>query len=227
MSLRAENLAAVAALFNLSEPEVQALQVEKVIPPPLDGKFDIFKCTQAYILHLRENRFHGSADDLGAVMGIGRTGVQRLVREENMPRESRGVFDFRQSVPWYMEKWKRKAEGHDDAGRMADEKLMLIREQRIRAQLERQAVERNLVPREDCEAGWVTLAGLVVAAFGSMVARLAPTMCNLETPAEARAILKREEFNVREQLAAEITQLAEELRGPSGEDHRPAAQQDA
>jgi hypothetical protein len=206
--------------------QVRKLYTDGIIPPPLAGTYDVPKCIQAYIQYLRESKFEGSAGELGEIMGIGDAGVRKLVREQGMPRESRGHFDFKKCVPWYIDKWKRKALG-EDKGELGDERLLLIREQRLRATMERLLAEKTMVRRADAEAGWVALAGMVVAAFGSMVARLAPVVVNLETPAEARALLKREERNVREQLAAEIRSLADGLRGVGSRDNRSSANQDA
>jgi hypothetical protein len=216
------NAAQLSHLFGITETSVAELYRAGIIPPPTAGAYDVPKCIQAYIAHLRSTKFLGSADELGKIMGIGAPGVRKLVREQDMPREARGLFDFSKAVPWYLDKWKRKAQG-EDRGELSDERMLLVREQRLRATMERQLAERTMCRRDEVEAGWITLAGVVVAAFASMVARLAPVVVNLETPAEARALLKREERNVREQLAAEIRSLSSGLRGAGSGDHRAAA----
>lgn len=89
----------------------------------------------------------------------------------------------------------------------------LIKEQVRAKRLASDAVERNLIPRADCEAGWVQLAGTFVAALETLPSRLAGLVVGLESPAEVRAIAKREVNQVREQVAHELDQLAAGARG--------------
>jgi phage terminase Nu1 subunit (DNA packaging protein) len=213
-------------MWGVAEREVYFKARDGVIPPPVGSQYDIIKCTQAYIAWLKDARDIRTTPEVAKVFGVSESQVQALVREQGMPRERTGIFDLSKCVPWYADKLKRRSLGGDSQPDMYDEKVRLVREQRLRAELTRKEAEGVLVPLDECEAGWITLSGKFRAAVNSLVARLAPGMVNIETPAEAREILLRESRGVLEELADELTSLSKGIRSTGRADRASTAGSD-
>jgi phage terminase Nu1 subunit (DNA packaging protein) len=225
---KADNDAALSQLLGLSVVQLSELVREGIIPPPLGRQYDLPKCVSFYVNWLRKQLdesipIEGTAEDVGEFLVMTNIGVNKLAREHDMPKLRRGAYPIKECVQWYIRRLRKKANGEEGDGEMATERMLLVREQRLRAEMERHALAKNLVQRNECEAGWVYLSGQFVAAMGSFVARVAAVIGNAESPAEARAILKREETRARNELARGLAGVTADLRGPRLANSEPAA----
>lgn len=209
------NTDAIATLIGKTVLEVHELARAGVIPPAVNGSYEIARSVQAYIAYIQDGKRIATAVELGEILNMSAKGIHALVRESDMPRERRGTYDVKKCVSWYVERLRRKAHGNEMTS-IEEEALLYKREQRKKAEIERMAMERQYVPRTECQDGWVTLAGLAVTTMDSIPARAPSSLINCTTIAQMRDVLRKEIRNARKQLAAELDALTDKLRDPSG-----------
>lgn len=200
-------------LFGVTAKELNNLVLDHVIPPPANGAYNFGNCVAAYIAYLKDKRFRADTKECAAVLGITEEGVRKLVRESGMPRHARGIFDLTVTGPWYFNMWKVKAAGGAASSDITEERKLLLREQRMKAALERQSIERTKIDAGECLEGWTLLSGMFVSGLNAFVAQASQTIVNVETPAEARAILKAAAHNVQDEIADTLSELAKGFRG--------------
>jgi hypothetical protein len=224
---------ALAALFGITENDVAKLVANRIIPPARADGHDVPAAVSAYIAHLKAEarkaqeaynnndlKFVCNVEEAALVMGITAAGVRKLARESGMPRDARGAYDLRKCVPWYLQMWKKKAQG-DDISDLAEERRLMLKEQRMMAEIERRTMEGTKIDRDEAREGWAMLAGMFVAALDALVAQVSPVIVHVESPAEARAILKGAANSIREELANELDRIESGLPGVSGDDPSP------
>lgn len=215
MAKKADNVSQLAFLFGLSEAAVYDLARSGVIPPLIDSSFDAPASIRAYIAHLKDDRYIVNATEIADILGMTPKGVHGLVRDGELPRERRGNYDLKKCVTAYIERLRKKAHGAERTS-MEEEALLHKREQRLKAEIERKSMERDYIPREECEAGWQTLAGIAIAAIDAIPARAPSTLINCNTIAQMRDHLRKESRNARQQIADELSAITDQLRDPGG-----------
>lgn len=140
-------------------------------------------------------------EQLGEVLGLGHSMIGKL-RDEGMPQVRRGVYDLRQCVPWYVDKWRRTArpEGGDELTTRAA--LNIAQREKIEFETARARGEHlpRGVVRAFVEALMVTVA-TQLDAFG---ARARDELAAIADPG-ARARWSDDEVRrIRAQLAEQV-----------------------
>lgn len=152
-----------------------------------------------------------SAYDIGDLVGIGRDMVLKHVRENDAPKVRNGVYPVRAWVKWYVERMTTR-----DAG-IEEERRRLVRQQRIKHELENQRRRGELIDFDKYRADLVTVA----TAFSKVDTLAARIGGELELNAAGTRRLGELLREFRVGAARDILEAADAL-GHSG-DRAPAA----
>lgn len=146
---------------------------------------------------------------LGDVLSLGHSMIAKL-RDEGMPRVRTGVYDLRECVGWYVDKWRR-ARG-DGSNEETSTRAALNIAQRERIQLEMEQTRGELLQREVVRATIAQLGVVVASRLSGLSSRCAPDLADLRDVAEVRAYLRAECRSVLEQMAASVRELSADLQ---------------
>lgn len=219
------NADAVARILLLTRAQLEDHVRRGHLPPPVNGDYDPVKTTQAYIAWLQDRCAIPkviTGKELGEILGLSLVGVSKLVTDKGLPRIERGKYNALESIRWYIAFQRARVlykQGNTD---IEQENLMLKREQRKMAEMERKAKERLFVPADECRDGWTALVSMAGNYFQSLAGRLGHEL----TP-EQREKVKHEARLAQEAMAAELRSLAEALPEPGGGDIDAGPSEDA
>ena len=212
---------ALASVCGITERHVDRLAREGVIPKPKEpGNYDVEACLRAYIAFLRQDRTRYTGKELAAFLGISEAMVYKL-HAAGMPQEDKGLWNLQDCVRWLIQHERDKRHKANsgrplddiDGSELARERLLAAREDRLLKQMAREERERTRIPREECEAGWTLLAGIIAAALEALPGRLAQKMADAETVLEARRGLFDEARRIRGEISAALAKQIERARG--------------
>jgi phage terminase Nu1 subunit (DNA packaging protein) len=218
------NADTICTLLLLKRSQLTELSRHGHIPPPVAGMYDPVKTVQAYVAHLQDSCAVPrivTAQELGAMFGMSREGVMKLVHDHGMPRKERGKYDAKECIRWYIAHQRKRVLFKQESD-LDQETLMLKRAQRKKAEIEQMALEREFVPATECRDGWITLASVATRALQALHTRLGHSL----TP-EQRELVKRESKLAQQQIADDLRALSDTVRGGVGRDDRAGAGQDA
>jgi phage terminase Nu1 subunit (DNA packaging protein) len=201
--------AALASLFGCSERQIDLYGSEGVIPKASNGVYDVPACVAALFRHLKENADVANATELADFFGVTPQSLYKW-NKEGMPKLARGKFSKRDCARWYIQRWREKAEGGEPKD-LHDERRMLLREQRRRAQIERERLERSVVNRAEVEQGYNSLVSMFVSDLMTLPSHAAGKVIQAQSAAEAREILFADCRRIRGNLAVKLRKLSELL----------------
>jgi phage terminase Nu1 subunit (DNA packaging protein) len=198
----------IAELLNLSPAKVTRLVRDRIIPPPVNGIFNPGLVVKAYIAHLQDERENPivTASELASYLNVTDVYVAQLARQGLLMRRAKGKYPLRENIIAFIQ-WKDREQTGVERTDLQEETLRLKREQRLMAEIQRKAAERENISSAECEAGWIMLASMAANAIESLASRLAHSL----SP-EQREIVDREARTVRQDLSDELTKLASEIR---------------
>lgn len=160
-------------------------------------------------------------EQLGEVLDLGHSMIAKL-RDEGMPQVRRGVYDLRQCVQWYVDKWRR-ARG-DVGGEEQSTRAALNIAQRERIELEIARTKGESLSRAAVVATFARLGVVLAARLNGLPARAADDLQALATPAEKRAYLREEVRSILAQLATTARDVSSEAEAAmvAGTEDAPA-----
>jgi phage terminase Nu1 subunit (DNA packaging protein) len=203
------NKALIAQLLNVNTARVEWLVKERIIPPPDNGNYNVPRVVQSYIAYLKEQADNPvvNASDLAKYLNISQPAVSTLTKRGILTKKAKGRYDVKTNTTAYIEYWKGKTSKNGMPTDIAEEQLLLKREQRLMAKIQREQLERKAVPITECEAGWITLASMAATALDTLASRLGYTL----SP-EQRELVDNEARRARQELSDELTSLATAVR---------------
>ena len=199
----------IAELLNLSPAKVTRLVRDRIIPPPVNGLFNPGLVVKAYIAYLQDDRENPivTASELASYLNVTDVYVAQLARQGVLMRRAKGKYPLRDNIIAFIQWKEREQTGGGERTDLQEETLRLKREQRLMAEIQRKAAERENISAAECEAGWIILASMAANAIDTMASRLGHTL----SP-EQREIVDGEARTIRQDLSDELTKLAREVR---------------
>lgn len=158
--------------------------------------------------------FEVTHEQLGEVLGLGHSMIAKL-RDEGMPQVRRGVYDLRECVQWYIDKWRRK---DPEGGTEQTTRAALNTAQREKVELETQRARGELLPLGTVRRVVQSIATAVASRLDGLPARGGALLADMTSEPEVRAWLADECGSIRAQLAG----VVRELPGVVLEDKPPA-----
>jgi hypothetical protein len=206
------NKALIAQLLNVTTSRVDWLVKEQIIPPPDQGVYNVPKVVQAYIAYLKMQADNPTVNavEMAKYLNITQPAVTDLTRRGILTRKGKGRYDVKQNTVAYVEYWKGKTSNRGMPTDLAEEQLLLKREQRLMAKIQREDAERKSVPVAECEAGWIVLASMAANALDMLASRLGYTL----SP-EQRELVDNEARRARQDLSDELASISTGVRQPS------------
>lgn len=159
--------------------------------------------------------FEVTHEQLGEVLGLGHSMIAKL-RDEGMPQVRRGVYDLRECVQWYIDKWRRK---DPEGGTEQTTRAALNVAQREKVELETQRARGELLPLATVRRVFQAFATAIASRLEGLPASGAAVLADMDTEPEVRAWLVDECHGIRAQLAG----IVRELPGVVLEDAKPEA----
>ena len=148
---------------------------------------------------------------LASVIGVTPHHVHKLVTR-GMPRAARGRYDVRECVQWYVQRLEQGgARDPDDMEEVIAERIQLIRAQRHRVELDNEQRRGELVEYLEAQDALLELTSLLTQSTSALKIRLARSVLNLTTEAEAIHVIERETNAIGEQLSQRAQALGERL----------------
>jgi len=200
-----KNISELAAIIGETERQVYLLAKEGVVPPAIDGAYDIQKSTAAYITYLKQRRDVVNARELGRILGVTDQAVYRMARE-GMPVAKRGKYHVPTCVQWNRERWREIADGKGSR-EAHDERRLLLREQRLKAEMERRQMEGGLIEIDQAILATRGLVAEFTQGLTSLPSHAAQKVVGRQNAPEIREILKRECNQVRDAIARRLQQV--------------------
>jgi len=197
----------LANLFGISVRQVQVLASEGVIPKADKGVYNVPACVRDYVQHVKAKALITNADGVAEFFDLTPAAIYKMAKE-GMPRSKRGKYNLGECTRWYLDKWRAKVEG-GEALDIHEERKALIIEQRRRAKLEADKMERTQIPVTEVADDFMAMAGAFVSHLNALPGRHANELASAEDPAEVRQLLLAECRAIRSEIAKQVRKYAE------------------
>lgn len=140
--------------------------------------------------------------ELGSFLGITQRRIQQLFNE-GMPRVSRGRFDLRQCVRWYIE-YLRQATDNSSFDKIQEQKSKLLAAKAEKAIIEAEILRGEVLNLEEAQQEIMFLAGVIKDEFLSLPGALACRVMDCSSAGEAKQVIELEITRVLNSVAEKL-----------------------